>query len=346
MQIPITQRIIAILTILFINANTTISNEIYQIDNNTTKIIDDNTIKTDNIYIDSDVNKKIKDGLVMNENISNNVEPQIKEGTITTKSGFFSVIKENPPALQVQTQNTRIITPKPVEVITNAHRAKMSAESKELVNNDLVINYAAIDSDMNIEPIKTNGKVILMVTPEVSNQTKQYNMLKVDPEKVKTEPESNGISLTASGKKYNKDKELTEEIQIHNLNGASISIERLDRLPVEPIDKRQYMRFKIAEIASPVIMSSNNESFKLLDISRGGVAIQHNNNELQVGNIVPVHLKYKDVDINTNIEIVSTKDSRVSAKFINNNKTTEDKLLYLSVLLESDNNMLKTRLSR
>lgn len=350
MQISNTKRIIAILTIVFLNANTTISNEIYQIDYNNTQIIDESNLKKDNVYIDSYGITNTEDGLVMNKNISNDKNPQLTEGTITKKCGVLSVINETTPIPSQHVTSARVLTnPKPIEVITNAHKAKISEHSKDLINTDLVINYAAIDSDMNINGIKTNGKVILMVNPETNIDNKpfkQYNMVSVNSSADKNNFEENGISLTSSGKKeYIKDDEIAEEIKIHNLSGASISIERLEHQPIQQIDRRESLRFKLSDLANPVILNHNSSDItKLIDISRGGVAIQHNN--LKVGNILPICLKYKDLQINTNIQILSTKDKHASAKFVNNDKATDDQLLYLSVLLESDNNMLKTRLSK
>lgn len=347
MQIHKTLRVIAIL-IVFINANTTISNESYQIDNNANRIIDDKTIKTDNIYIDSNSNKEIKNGLVMDKDISQKSNNNgLQESTITSRNGYFSVLQHNAPSTQIFTpQSRKVLTQKPVDVITNAHRAKIIVGSKDAINSDLVINYAAIDSElMNIEPIKTNGKVILIVSPEVNNNTKQYDMINVNSAQLEIESKSNGISLTSTSKKYDKNKEAPEKIQIHNLDGASISIKKFDETSLRPIERRQYVRFKISEIASPVVMQNDNETFELIDISRGGVAIKTNNKNLKEGSIMPVNIKYKDANIKTNIKVLSMKDSRVNAKFINEDKSTEDKLLYLSVLLESDNNMLKTKLS-
>jgi predicted membrane GTPase involved in stress response len=90
---------------------------------------------------------------------------------------------------------------------------------------------------------------------------------------------------------------------------------------------------------------SNNGVDKLIDISRGGIAITHNNT-LKTGEVIPVHIKYNDLDINTNVKIVSSNSSRAGAEFVGLNKDIANQLLYLSVLLEADNNMLATRFTK
>jgi hypothetical protein len=115
---------------------------------------------------------------------------------------------------------------------------------------------------------------------------------------------------------------------------------------IDSIDKRQYMRFNISDISKPVLMEkSNNGVDKLIDISRGGIAISHNN-KVRTGDVLPVHIRYKDLDINTNVKVVSATTSRAGAEFVGLDKNVANQLLYLSVLLESDNNLLATRFSR
>ena len=77
----------------------------------------------------------------------------------------------------------------------------------------------------------------------------------------------------------------------------------------------------------------------LLDISRGGVALKHNN-ALKAGDVIPVHIAYGDVDINADVKVVSATSSRAGAEFVNIDKALANQLLYLSILLVSKNNML------
>ncbi len=110
-------------------------------------------------------------------------------------------------------------------------------------------------------------------------------------------------------------------------------------------DKRQFIRFNINSIKTPVSMTlANNNTSKLLDISRGGVAIS-NNKELHTGDIIPVKLNYKDIEINTDIKIIYTTEDKAGGEFTNLDTPTQNQLLYLSIVLEADNNMLKTKFS-
>ncbi|MBR1461424.1 leukotoxin LktA family filamentous adhesin, partial [bacterium] len=109
---------------------------------------------------------------------------------------------------------------------------------------------------------------------------------------------------------------------------------------VEAIDKRQYMRFRVSDNSNPVLLEKQDNGVSgLLDISRGGIAVKHNNT-LKAGDVVPVHLAYGDLDINADVKIVSATSSRAGAEFVNIDKALANQLLYLSILLESQNNML------
>ncbi len=73
----------------------------------------------------------------------------------------------------------------------------------------------------------------------------------------------------------------------------------------------------------------------LIDISRGGIALTHDSS-IKTGDIIPVLLTYGDIDINANVEVVTVSNSRAGAKFVNLDKSTANKLLYLSMLLENE----------
>ncbi len=98
------------------------------------------------------------------------------------------------------------------------------------------------------------------------------------------------------------------------------------------VDKRQYMRFYV-DGNIPVQLESTDKISSILDISRGGIAVSHNNN-LKVGEIVPVHITYGDIDINANVKIVTASDVRAGAEFVNLDSATANKILYVNLLLE------------
>ena len=102
---------------------------------------------------------------------------------------------------------------------------------------------------------------------------------------------------------------------------------------ISVIDKRQYMRFDIEGNPNPVVFESDPTVNGILNISRGGVQLTHNNT-LKVGDIVPVHIKYGDVDINTEVKIVSATDVTAGGEFIDLDLATANQLLYLSLLMD------------
>ncbi len=107
---------------------------------------------------------------------------------------------------------------------------------------------------------------------------------------------------------------------------------------IPSIDKRQYMRFDVAGNRNPVELQQNSQIDSLLDISRGGIAVKHHN-QLKVGDIVPVQISYGDLDINADVKIVTATDVRAGAEFVNIDRATANKLLYMNILLEEANNI-------
>jgi hypothetical protein len=94
------------------------------------------------------------------------------------------------------------------------------------------------------------------------------------------------------------------------------------------------MRFNVADSAIPVMLENNNNGVdSLIDISRGGIAVRHDNS-LQVGDVIPVHLTYGDLDINAEVKVVTSSSDRAGAMFVNLDQATANKLLYLNILLE------------
>lgn len=117
---------------------------------------------------------------------------------------------------------------------------------------------------------------------------------------------------------------------------GKITWKKVDDNDVEAIDKRQYMRFGIATNEHPVMLEKTNNGIdQLLDVSRGGIAVTHSN-KLKVGDVIPVHLTYADLDIKADVKVVTASQTRAGASFINLDKATANKLLYLNILLEDN----------
>lgn len=336
-----------ILITLLVSINATISNEVIT-DENKIERIDVNSFQADNIDVQaSELTTNNIDGLVMEENISNrnNTETvHFEYGTITPKTGMISVVNNNNmPENENSTTNTNV-SPKTL-VTSKTNTATITTHSKEPINPDLVINYAAIDSDTKIQHINSsNGKVILTIE-ENNNSGKQYNMINTASDSRSSDSEAKGISIISNNQNINKNStpELEDDIRIINKDSSSLTIEKL----TQPIDRRQYTRYKISDLKTPLQLENTNNGNKkqVFDISRGGVALSRD--DLRIGDIVPIRIKYKDTEISTNIKIVSTTNTRAGAEFINNDKSIDNALLYLSVLLEAEkNNGLQTRFSR
>lgn len=110
-------------------------------------------------------------------------------------------------------------------------------------------------------------------------------------------------------------------------------------------EKRSYVRYEIKDLKKPVVIDRTGTNIqRLLNISRGGVAIQ-TNAPMNIGQIVPIKLVYEDIAINTEAQIVFIQDNIAGAQFINEDKQTANNLLYLSIKLDADNGHLVTKLS-
>lgn len=102
---------------------------------------------------------------------------------------------------------------------------------------------------------------------------------------------------------------------------------------VPAIDKRQYMRFNAAN--EPITLEKNVKINSIVDISRGGIAITHNK-DLKVGDVIPVSFKYGDMDISTNVKVISSSDRRAGTQFVDLNEGTANKLLFMNLLMQNN----------
>ena len=107
---------------------------------------------------------------------------------------------------------------------------------------------------------------------------------------------------------------------------------------ISVIDKRQYIRFDIEGNPNPIVFESVPEVGGILNVSRGGVLLSHNKT-LKVGDVVPVHLKYGDIEIDANVKIVSANDETAGGEFVDLDLATANKLLYLSLLMDNKGNI-------
>ena len=63
------------------------------------------------------------------------------------------------------------------------------------------------------------------------------------------------------------------------------------------------------------------------------MAVAHHNS-LKVGDVVPVKITYGDLNINTDVKIVSATDRRAGTEFVNLDQATANKILYMNIMLK------------
>ena len=100
---------------------------------------------------------------------------------------------------------------------------------------------------------------------------------------------------------------------------------------VPTIDKRQYIRFNAAN--EPITMEPNANLISILDISRGGMAVSHNN-QLKVGDVIPVNFNFGDMNVSTDVKVISASDRRAGTQFVNLTPSIANQLLYMSLVME------------
>ena len=104
---------------------------------------------------------------------------------------------------------------------------------------------------------------------------------------------------------------------------------------IDAIDKRLQMRFDVEDSNIPLVLEDNSEITSVIDISRGGMSVTHDDT-LEVGDIVPVHITYGDIEIDANVKIVSATKKRAGAQFVDLDDATANQLLYMSLLLDKN----------
>ena len=93
-------------------------------------------------------------------------------------------------------------------------KGTVTAKTTDSINpaakqNDFVINYAAINSDMNVDSVKADGRVILTTDYNQNDGSTRYDMLNASTNSAKANVEGYGLSLIASGNIGAEDKPLT-----------------------------------------------------------------------------------------------------------------------------------------
>ncbi len=104
---------------------------------------------------------------------------------------------------------------------------------------------------------------------------------------------------------------------------------------IEAIDKRTQIRVNVNETSTPLTIAENSEVESVVDISRGGMSVTHKD-KLKVGDVVPVHIKYGDIEIDANVKVVSATKNRAGTQFVDLDEATANKLLYLSLLMDGE----------
>ena len=84
-----------------------------------------------------------------------------------------------------------------------------------------------------------------------------------------------------------------------------------------------------------VIKPQNNRGLGLNAFYEGKIVL----GQVKVGDVIPVQISYGDLNINADVKIVTASDVRAGAEFVNLDRATANKLLYMNILLNEANNI-------
>lgn len=102
-------------------------------------------------------------------------------------------------------------------------------------------------------------------------------------------------------------------------------------LDFKDIDKSTYKATKRVSMRFPAKDQNIQSNVEVYDISKTGALIDNTNN-LKIGDKKHVKLVYEDMDIDVDVEVVRiTDDGLAGVKFVNMNKSTANKILYLNL---------------
>jgi hypothetical protein len=121
---------------------------------------------------------------------------------------------------------------------------------------------------------------------------------------------------------------------------GSLTWKKVVDMSVDAVDKRQFTRYSVADNRNPIAMEQTNGIEGLLDVSRGGISVKHNNT-IKVGDVLPVHISYGGLDIKADVKVVSASSNRAGAQFVNLDPQTANQILYLNMVLDDVNSLPK-----
>lgn len=201
------------------------------------------------------------------------------------------------------------------------------------------IQQSNIQTDLRL-PTKDNNNV---ENKEIDNKdlTNIPLIIKQDQYDIDTKE----LTIEDNNTKTNTTK-VNEDIQDYNPEFIDPNIEQETKEVVTTSDKREYIRFSNSNLTYKIKVSNSNHINNILDISRGGIGFAKNNSEshFKVGDTLNIEITYKDILIPIEIQILAITKNRICSKYINLTEEQKNQLLYLNIILEADNNMLKTKI--
>ncbi len=112
----------------------------------------------------------------------------------------------------------------------------------------------------------------------------------------------------------------------------------IDKSTYKPT-KREYIRFNVLEDSGVHLDKKKKQKtpriIAIVDISRGGIAVTHDGS-LKVGEKMVVSLSCHGMDISPEVEVVRVSGNNAGMKFINLDKSTANKILYMNMFMADD----------
>ena len=118
----------------------------------------------------------------------------------------------------------------------------------------------------------------------------------------------------------------------------------IDKSTYKPT-KREFIRFNVLEDSGIGLDKKKKQKtpriIAIVDISRGGISVTHDGS-LKVGERMVVSLSCHGMDVSPEVEVVRVTGNNAGMKFINLDKSTANKILYMNMFMAEKNDNLQT----
>ena len=201
-----------------------------QVTNKNSNVVIGHTDTESNITSNANVNINVENGNIYNYGVANRLI-HMTDGAdlnMTTEGGEIGLKDGNCGSACIGIgPDSRDFT-KSINITSDGKITAIANQGK--LTEDVVVNIAGFNSDLNIDQVKADGKVLL-TTADFDENGKGYSILNASTDPTKANVEGKGIALIASDRIGDKDNKLTFNQTAGQFNKAGLDLENLTYEP-------------------------------------------------------------------------------------------------------------------